>query len=189
VVRRITDACPSVGCGNATFSGGMPVASGTIAAVFGSYLSSGPTYASNVPSADTLAASKYSSTARLRHSSTSTPINAASRFVRPYRRYDDRAAGSGRARGNMISALVDSIAPPAVRPQSTARPPDSSPYGIVINSSDGTLALPSNLGVPAHPAHRGDAITIYALGLGPVSPSVATGTVLPGSEPLARISN
>ena len=52
-----------------------------------------------------------------------------------------------------------------------------------------TLALPANLGVAAHPAHRGDIVTIYALGLGPVSPGVNTGDAAPASEPLARTTN
>jgi uncharacterized protein (TIGR03437 family) len=91
--------------------------------------------------------------------------------------------------GNQISAPVDSIAPQLFALNSLPAAPDSSPYGIVINATDGTLALPSNLGVPAHPAHRGDIVTIYALGLGPVSPSVGTGTGAPAAEPLARTAN
>jgi uncharacterized protein (TIGR03437 family) len=90
--------------------------------------------------------------------------------------------------GNTISAQVDSVAP-RLFPLHTQPAADGKPYGIVINASDNTLALPASLGVPAHPAHPGDVITIYALGLGSVSPSVPTGSAAPSSEPLARITN
>jgi uncharacterized protein (TIGR03437 family) len=39
-----------------------------------------------------------------------------------------------------------------------------------------------------HPAHIGDAITIYAIGLGPTNPAVATGALAPSAEPLARVT-
>jgi uncharacterized protein (TIGR03437 family) len=39
-----------------------------------------------------------------------------------------------------------------------------------------------------HPAHAGDVITIYAIGLGPTNPSVATGALAPSAEPLARVT-
>ena len=46
-----------------------------------------------------------------------------------------------------------------------------------VNTSDG-----------AHPAHPGDALTIYAIGLGPTTPSVAAGAPAPGAEPFARVT-
>lgn len=91
--------------------------------------------------------------------------------------------------GNQVSASVDSIAPRLFTLPQFGAAPDTSPWGIVINASDGTLALPASIGVPAHPAHIGDVITIYALGLGPVSPSVATGSGAPASPPLAQTVN
>jgi uncharacterized protein (TIGR03437 family) len=38
-----------------------------------------------------------------------------------------------------------------------------------------------------HPARRGDVLTIYAIGLGPTDPSVATGAAAPASPPLAGL--
>lgn len=40
----------------------------------------------------------------------------------------------------------------------------------------------------AHPAHAGDVLTVYAIGLGATSPSVAAGAAAPSAEPLARAS-
>jgi adhesin/invasin len=82
---------------------------------------------------------------------------------------------------NRISASVNAIAPRLfVVGQNT---PNGAPFGAVFNS-DSTLALPTNLVPGSHPAHLGDVLTFYVLGLGPVSPPVATGTPAPTS-PLA----
>jgi uncharacterized protein (TIGR03437 family) len=89
--------------------------------------------------------------------------------------------------GNRVSATIDSTAP-RLFIENLPPAPDGLLYGVV-NNSDGTLALPMNLGIAAHPAHRGDVITIYSLGLGPVSPVVNTGDAAPSTEPLARTTN
>lgn len=172
---------------NAAFTTGQSVGSGTIAAVFGSQLSpNGPTYASVVPLPTTLGG------IQVLINGTPAPLfyvdaNQADIQV-PYGltagQMVVQAVLNGQP-GNQISAPVDSIAPRLFALRGLPAAPDSSPYGIVINASDGTLALPSNLGVPAHPAHPGDVVTIYALGLGPVTPSVTTGTGAPASPPLA----
>ncbi len=91
--------------------------------------------------------------------------------------------------GNRVTAVVDSMSPRLFPLRQLPLAPDGSPYGVVINNSDGTLAVPSNLGVGGHPAKPGDVIIIYALGLGPVTPFVATGAAAPAREPLARTSN
>lgn len=49
---------------------------------------------------------------------------------------------------------------------------------VVMNSSDGTAAAP--MGAGARPARIGSVVSIYATGLGPVSPSVVTGQASPG---------
>jgi uncharacterized protein (TIGR03437 family) len=43
-------------------------------------------------------------------------------------------------------------------------------------------------GVPTRPAKVGDVLTIWCIGLGPTSPSVADGAPAPSSEPLARLT-
>ena len=42
-------------------------------------------------------------------------------------------------------------------------------------------------GVPTRPAQVGDYLTIWCIGLGPTSPSVADGAPAPSAEPLARL--
>jgi uncharacterized protein (TIGR03437 family) len=61
-------------------------------------------------------------------------------------------------------------------------------YGAIVNQ-DGSIPMPvgSFPGVNTHPAHIGDTLTVYAIGLGPTSPSPASGQAAPASEPLARV--
>ena len=40
----------------------------------------------------------------------------------------------------------------------------------------------------AHPAHAGDVLTVYAIGLGATSPAVDAGAAAPSTEPLAQVS-
>jgi len=58
------------------------------------------------------------------------------------------------------------------------------PRIIAVVNPDGSVNTPDG----AHPAHVGDELVIYAIGLGPTSPAVATGQPAPGAEPLARLS-
>lgn len=58
------------------------------------------------------------------------------------------------------------------------------PRIIAVVNQDGSVNLPDG----SHPAHVGDELVIYAIGLGPTSPAVATGAPAPSAEPLARVS-
>jgi len=63
------------------------------------------------------------------------------------------------------------------------------PYGAIVNQ-DGSLPLPSGYSTSAfaaHPAHAGDTLTMYAIGLGPTNPSVGTGQPAPSSPPYAPL--
>ena len=180
---------------NAAFATGQAVGSGTIAAVFGSQFSAtGPAYASSVPLPTTLA------NVQVLVNGTAAPLFYVDANQADIQLPFGLSAGQAVIQvlrngqpGNQISASVDSIAPRLFALNQLPGSSDTSPYGIVINASDGTLALPSNLGgLPpgaAHPAHIGDVITIYALGLGPVSPSVTTGSGAPATAPLAQTVN
>jgi uncharacterized protein (TIGR03437 family) len=74
------------------------------------------------------------------------------------------------------------------------------PWGAIVNNDScrgavpctlgGSLPLPasySQTGYPAYPARAGDVLTIYAIGLGATSPSVASGQPSPTTEPFARL--
>jgi uncharacterized protein (TIGR03437 family) len=79
---------------------------------------------------------------------------------------------------NTVTVNVASAAPriiAVVNPDS--RCPSGTPPGLCVNTSDG-----------AHPAQAGDALTIYAIGLGQTTPSVVAGAPAPSAEPLARVT-
>lgn len=73
-------------------------------------------------------------------------------------------------------------------------------YGAIVNNDGckgispcvlgGSLPFPTSFsqpGYPAYPAKAGDVLTLYAIGLGATSPSVATGQASPVAEPFARL--
>jgi uncharacterized protein (TIGR03437 family) len=69
-------------------------------------------------------------------------------------------------------------------------------YGAIVDASQGngfnTLPMPTTVSIPnfvTKPASRGDVLTIYAIGLGPTNPPVATGQPAPAAEPLARLTS
>ncbi len=56
--------------------------------------------------------------------------------------------------------------------------PPGAGWAIAINNADGSIAAPAGAiaGFPTHPAKAGDAIILYANGLGPVDSPIANGT-------------
>jgi uncharacterized protein (TIGR03437 family) len=57
--------------------------------------------------------------------------------------------------------------------------------GIVVHANSGTLAAPSGAFGASYPAAKGEVLTLYATGLGPVDHQPVTGQATPGG-PLAR---
>ncbi len=63
-------------------------------------------------------------------------------------------------------------------------------YGAIQNAADYSIPMPTGAipGVLTHPAKVGDTLLIYAIGLGPTSPAVATGDPAPSTAPLATLT-
>jgi uncharacterized protein (TIGR03437 family) len=61
-------------------------------------------------------------------------------------------------------------------------------YGAIYNQ-DFSIPMPTGIipGVSTRPAKAGEALTLYAIGLGPTSPAVGTGAAAP-SQPLAQLT-
>jgi uncharacterized protein (TIGR03437 family) len=62
-------------------------------------------------------------------------------------------------------------------------------FGAIYNQ-DYSIPMPETAipGVYTRPAHPGETLTFYAIGLGPTSPVVATGAPSPSAEPFARLT-
>lgn len=77
-------------------------------------------------------------------------------------------------RGNSVSALIQPRAPRIVR------------TGVgeagMVQLADGSLATPEN------PAHLGDTVTIFVVGLGGTDVAVTSGALSPAEEPLPRVN-
>ncbi len=165
---------------NATFETGASLGAGTIAAIFGEqFIAGDPVVAAKLPLETQLGG------ARVLVNNRPAPIYFVSsqqiNFQVPY------DAGSGPAeirverdgqRGNAVSVELAVRAPRILR--------FVGDYGIIVNQ-DGTFPMPVTAGIPSRPARAGDALTVYAIGLGPANPPVESGVASPG-DPLAYAS-
>jgi uncharacterized protein (TIGR03437 family) len=177
---------------DAVFGGsGFPVTPGDVIALFGDQLSfqaavAGPT----PPLATTLGgASVYVNGEQ-------APLYFSSYGQINFQMPTDTATGTALVQvktngqlGNEVSVSVASRAPRLLLLYGTGG------YGAIVDASQGNgynLPMPSTISEPGfitQPASRGDVLTIYAIGLGPTSPSVAAGEPAPAAEPLARLTS
>ncbi len=163
---------------NTTF---RPVlAPGDIAALFGNQLGgSTPTGASSLPLSTSLAG------VRVLVNNVAAPVYYASsgqiNFIVPLSTQPGLAQVTVEYNGQQGNTVTTNIQPRAPRILRLG----VGEYGIITNQ-DGSFPMPATPGLNSHPAKIGDVLTIYAIGLGPTSPTVAEGAAAPAAEPLAR---
>jgi uncharacterized protein (TIGR03437 family) len=170
---------------NGTFNPNDPVSPGDIVVVKGEQLADGaltlgsaPPLATSVGNAQVLVNGKaaplyYSSYGQLAFQvPADTPVGTA--LVQVNR---------GGTLSNIASVQVAARAPKLLR--ITVNGVD---YGAIYNQ-DFSIPMPAGIipGVSTRPAKAGEALTLYAIGLGPTSPAVATGAAAP-SQPLAQLT-
>ncbi|MGI8743299.1 MAG: hypothetical protein ACR2NN_12160 [Bryobacteraceae bacterium] len=166
---------------NATFMAGESVAQGDIVALFGDQLISGdPASALTLPLSSTLGG------AQVFVNDQPAPVYFVSAGQINFQIPFDAALGEGTVRverngqrGNIVSVTIARSVPRLLRLT-------IGDYGIITNQ-DQSFPIPATPGLSSHPAKVGDVLTIYALGLGPTSPAVASGVASPAAEPLARV--
>lgn len=162
---------------NGTFSAGEPLAEGDIAAVFGSQFTfDAPTAASSLPLQTTLDG------VQVLVNGEAAPVYYVSEgqinFEIPI---DASTANNGNGTvqvvrngtmGNLVYVDIDAQVP----------------RFIVYDGGYAIMTTPAGAltGTPSNPVKVGDTIVIYTIGLGPTSPSVASGTASP-SSPLAKV--
>jgi uncharacterized protein (TIGR03437 family) len=166
---------------NVTFARGAKVAPGAIVAAFGTRLSTAePTLASSLPLPAELGGIRVfvnDQPAPVYYSST-TQIN----FQMPYNVPPGLAqvrVDRGSERGNTVTVEVAASAPKLLRL-------GIGDYGIIDNQ-DGSFPIAPVPGIASRPALAGEALVIYAFGLGPTSPPVTAGVGAPATEPFARV--
>ena len=166
---------------NATFAAGDSVAQGDIVALFGDQLISGdPVAATALPLTTTLGG------VQVFVNDQPAPVYFASSGQINFQIPFNAQPGSGTVRverngqrGNIVSVQIARSAPRLLRL-------NIGDYGIITNQ-DQSFPIPATAGLSSHPAKVGDALTIYAIGLGPTSPAVASGVASPSAEPLGRV--
>ncbi len=163
---------------NATFAANEPLGQGTITALFGSQFTLGDGMAATD---QTKPLPTKLGTTRVLVNGTAAPLWFVAygqiNFQMPYQTAPGQVIiqveRDGQL-GNKISANVV-VAEPRLLPFIDG-------YGIAVNLSDGSFAMPSSYsdrGFASHPVKRGDWIVVYAIGFGPTSPAVTTGAIVP----------
>jgi uncharacterized protein (TIGR03437 family) len=159
---------------NGTFASGEPLAQGDIAAVFGNQFTfDAPTPAASVPLLTTL------DNVQVLINGKAAPLYYTSSGQINFEVPIDAATGDGTLQvvrngqaGNLVYVDINAQAP----------------RFIVYNGGYGIMTTPTGVltGIPSSPVKVGDTIVIYAIGLGPTSPVVPSGTASP-TNPLATV--
>jgi uncharacterized protein (TIGR03437 family) len=154
---------------NGTFAGGEPLAQGDIAAVFGNQFDfDAPLPAAKVPLQTTLDG------IQVLVNGTAAPLYYVSAGQINFEIPIDAATGGGTVQivrngmaGNLVYVDINAQVP----------------RFIVYDGGYGIMTTPAAAltGIPSNPVKVGDTIVIYAIGLGPTSPPVASGTASPSS--------
>jgi uncharacterized protein (TIGR03437 family) len=160
---------------NGTFASGEPLAQGDIAAVFGNQFTfDAPTSAAMLPLQTTL------DNVQVLVNGKPAPVYYTSSGQINFEVPIDAATGDGTiqvvrngTQGNLIYVDINAQVP----------------RFIVYDGNYAIMTTPAGAltGVPSNPVKVGDTIVIYALGLGPTSPPVSSGTASPTS-PLATVA-
>jgi uncharacterized protein (TIGR03437 family) len=154
---------------NGTFASGEPLAQGDIAAVFGNQFTfDAPQSAASLPLQTTL------DNVQVLVNGKAAPVYYTSAGQINFEVPIDAATGDGTIQvvrngqaGNLIYVDINAQAP----------------RFIVYDGNYGIMTTPAGAltGIPSNPVKVGDTIVIYALGLGPTSPTVPSGTASPSS--------
>jgi uncharacterized protein (TIGR03437 family) len=170
---------------NGNFGSDQPLAQGDIAAVFGSQFTYGaPQSATSLPLKTTLddvqvlvngkaAPIYYVSPGQINFE---VPIDAS---IGP------SALGFGPNGSGTVQVVRNGQPGNLIYVEINAR----APQFIVYNGGYGVMTTPQGAltGIPSHPVNSGDVVVIYALGLGPTSPPVDSGTASPPAPSLADV--
>jgi len=178
---------------DAVFGGsGFTVAPGDVIALFGDQLSFQAAASSAPPLATTLGGASVTVNGE------QAPLYFTSYGQINFQMPTDTAAGTAvvqvTTNGQLSNQVSVNVAPRAPRLLLLY---GTGGYGAIVDASQGngynTLPMPSTISEPnfiTTPAARGDVLTMYAIGLGPTSPSVAAGQPAPAPpDSLARLTS
>jgi len=164
-------ATPGGVVNNGTFVGSEPVALGDIAAVFGDQFTYGdPQAASTLPLGTSLGSTEVLVNGKPApvYYVAAGQINFQIPFEASTGDATIQVVRNG-TNGNVIYVNIQS----------------AQPRFLLLGGGYVIMTTPSNAltGIPSHPATAGDTVVMYVIGLGPTTPSVASGTASPNPAP------
>ena len=170
---------------NGTFGAGDTVARGDVMVVLGEQLSFDPLKVGKAPPLDPSVGG-----ATVLVNGKQAPMYYSSYGQLAFQMPVDAPLGS-----NLVQVQRDGLTSNTVSVNVAERAPrlltiGTTGYGAIQNAADYSLPMPEGAlpGVVTHPAKAGDTLVMYAIGLGPTSPAVATGEPAPSAEPFARLT-
>ncbi len=170
---------------NGTFGAGETVARGDVMVVLGEQLSFDPLTVGKAPPLDTTVGG-----ATVLVNGKPVPMYYSSYGQLAFQMPADAPLGT-----NLVQVQRDGLTSNTVSVNVAERAPrllviGTTGYGAIQNAADFSLPMPEGAlpGVLTHPAKAGDTLVMYAIGLGPTSPAVATGEPAPSAEPFARLT-
>jgi uncharacterized protein (TIGR03437 family) len=184
----IANPLPTVSTGgilnNANFASGDSLGVGTIAALFGEFLTDQLYFAPGAPLPTTLGGVRVLVNGR------AAPIYFASPSQINFQVPLETLGGSAVVQVERNGVVGNRASVNVVAQAGRILVWSGLRYGIIVNA-DGTLPLPASVRLGnfvSKPARGGDTLVIYAIGFGQTNPSVQTGAASP-SSPLAQLSN
>lgn len=162
---------------NSTFAVGEALAQGDIASVYGSQFTfDAPSGATKLPLDTTLG------NVQVLVNGVAAPVYYASSGQINFEIPIDAATANGGA--GTVQVVRNGTAGNLVYVQIHAH----APQFLIYNGGYAIMTTPAAVltGIPSHPVKEGDIITIYAIGLGPTTPVVPSGTASP-TKPLATV--
>ncbi|HKE29665.1 MAG TPA: hypothetical protein VKB88_45260 [Bryobacteraceae bacterium] len=167
---------------DAIFRAGDPVSPGDIVALFGEQL-----LYDTPPAPPTAPLPTTLDSVQVLVNGEAAPLYYVSYFQINFQIPADIPAGSATVQVKRGDGTASNLASVEVVPRAPRLLTLDGTYGAIVNQ-DFSLPMPTGTfgAYPTRPAHEGDALTIYAIGLGTTTPSVASGQPAP-SNPLANL--
>lgn len=161
----------------ASFAVGQPVAPGGLVAIFGSSLSTATVSGDTIPLSD-----QINNTSVTFNGIAAPLLFVSGGQVNAQMPWEALPAGATTGSVNVVVKSNGVVSSAVSVPLAAIGPgifsiPNGAGYAVAVNNSDGSVAAPPGAipGITTHPANVGDALILYANGLGPLDNPVQDG--------------
>ncbi len=165
----------------ASYAVGQPVAPGGLVAIFGTSLSTATVSGDTIPLSD-----QINNTSVTFNGIQAPLLFVSGGQVNAQMPWEALPAGATTGSVNVVVKSNGVLSPAVSVPLAAIGPgifsiPNGAGYAVAVNNSDGSVAAPPGAipGITTHPANIGDALILYANGLGPVDTPIQNGAPSP----------